>query len=224
MTQPTPLSTEAAQDKATVTRRAVQVDSGRVGVYAALGASVGAVPLPWVPDALVRRVRGALVQDLAVRHGISLTREARDALAEPSGSRTGRSVLRQALRFIGTRLAMRWLTALGPIGLFWPAQSAVQTYVLGRLFERYLSVARSERAVRIDGEEARRVRLAIDGALMRALGVALDPLPEPTSIDDDRDLPTAVIDGLLAIAAGIPARLTRRLDAAFDDAIGHDPR
>jgi uncharacterized protein (DUF697 family) len=224
MTQPAPLSTEASQDEVAVTRRAAQVDSGRVGVYAALGATAGAVPLPWVPDALVRRVRGALVHDLAVRHGVSLTREAREALAEASGSPRGRSVLGQALRFVGTRLAVRSLTALGPIGLFWPMQTAAQTYVLGRLFERYLSTGRTERAVRIDGEEARRIRGAIDGAFARALGVALEPVPEPASIDDERDFATAVVDGLLALAAGVPARLTRRLDAAFDDAIGHGPR
>ncbi len=224
MTQPTSLSTEAASDKATVAPRVAQVDSGRVGVYAALGASAGAIPLPWVPDALVRRVRGALVHDIAIRHGVSLTREARDALAEPSGARGGRSLLRQALRFVGTRLAVRSLTAFGPIGLFWPVQSAIQTYVLGRLFERYLSVGRTERAVRIDAEEARRVRDAIDGALTRALGVSLEPLPEPTSTDDERDLVTAVVDAMLSLAAGIPAKLTRRLDAAFDDVIEHGPR
>src|SRR5258708_753294 len=59
-------------------------DGTRLGVYAALGASVAAVPLPWIPDALVRRVRGALVHDIPVRHGLSLTGDARDALAEPS--------------------------------------------------------------------------------------------------------------------------------------------
>jgi hypothetical protein len=224
MAEPNPLSTESAQEKATVARPAPQIDSGRVSVYAALGASAGAVPLPWVPDVLVRRVRGALVHDLAVHHGVSLTRHAREALAEPSGSPGGRSLIGQAFRFVGTRLAVRSLTALGPIGLFWPMQSALQTYVLGRLFERYLSLWRTERAVRIDGEEARRVRGAIDGALMRSMGVAVEALPEPTSMDDDRDLATAVIDGLLALAAGIPARLTRRLDAAFDDVIGHEPR
>jgi uncharacterized protein (DUF697 family) len=224
MAEPTPLSTETAQDKATVARPSPRVDSGRVSVYAALGASAGAVPLPWVPDVLVRRVRGALVHDLAAQHGVSLTREARDVLAEPSASPGGRSLLGQALRFVGTRLAVRSLTALGPIGFFWPMQNAFQTYVLGRLFERYLSVWRTERAVRVDAEEARRVRGAIDGALMRSIGVAVEAPPEPRSMDDDRDLATAVIDGLLALAAGIPARLTRRLDAAFDDVIGHEPR
>ena len=224
MAESTPLSTETAQVKPTVAHPASRVDLGRVSVYAALGASAGAVPLPWVPDVLIRRVRGALVHDLAAQHGVSLTREARDALAEPSASPRGRSLLGQALRFVGTRLAVRSLTALGPIGLFWPMQSALQTYVLGRLFERYLSIWRTESAVRIDGDEARRVRGAIDGALMRSIGVAVEALPEPANVDDDRDLATAVVDGLLALAAGIPARLTRRLDAAFDDVIGHEPR
>src|SRR5260370_8272133 len=103
MAEPNPLSTEAAQDKATVARTAPQIDSGRVSVYAALGASAGAVPLPWVPDVLVRRVRGALVHDLAVHHGVSLTRNAPQALAQPPGSSAGRSLIPQAFPFFRTR-------------------------------------------------------------------------------------------------------------------------
>ena len=98
------------------------VERGRLGVYAALGASVGAVPLPWLPDSLVRRVRGAVVHDVAVRHGLSLTREAREVLSEPAGPDGPRGLIAQTMRFLGVRLAARTLTRLGPVGAVWPAR------------------------------------------------------------------------------------------------------
>jgi hypothetical protein len=194
---------------------------GRLGVYAAMGATIGAVPLPWLPDSLVRRVRGALVHDIAVRHGLSLTRDARDVLAEPLGPDGPRSLLSQAARFLGARFAARTLTRFGPLALVWPARAALRTYTLGHLFDRYLELSRMERAVRIDVEEARRVRLAIDGALSRALTVNTTPRPEPSTIDDQRDAVTTLIDGLLGAAAGVPERLVQRLEAAFDDLLSH---
>jgi hypothetical protein len=197
------------------------VDPSRLSVYAALGASVSAVPLPWLPDSLVRRVRGALVHDIAVRHGLSLTPEAREILCEPSGPDGPRSVLTQAMRFLGVRFATRALTRLGPVGMLWPLRGALRTYVLGHLFDRYLDLARTDRAARIDVEEARRVRQAVDGALARALTVDPGELQEPTIIDDQRDAVTAVVDTVLGLAAGVPGRLVRRLDAAFDELLVH---
>jgi hypothetical protein len=208
------------------------IEGSRLGVYAALGASVSAVPLPWIPDAMIRHVRGALVHDIAIRHGLSLTREARAALAEPSGPDGPRGVFSQALRFLGVRLAVRMLTRIGPIGLVWPVQNAVRTFVLGRMFDRYLERTRHERlrprlggaaempsrAVRVDVDEARRIRSAIDGALARAVSVeAPPPAEEPTAIDDQRDPTTVLVDSLLGVAAGVPERLLRRLDVAFDE-------
>lgn len=193
------------------------IDRGRLAVYTALGASIGALPLPWVPNTLLRRVRGALVQDYAVRHGLSLSREAREVLSEPGGEEGGRGVVSQMLGYLGARLAVRTLARFGPVGLVWPLRDGVRTYVLGHLFDRYLGAARSERAVRIDAQEARRVRRAIDGALVRAVSIETSPAAEPASIDDQRDLATAMIDGVLSLAAGLPDRLVRRVDAAFDE-------
>jgi hypothetical protein len=206
-----------SQDAVLSAVRSRPVDRGRLGVYAAIGASLGSVPVPWLPDALARRVRGALVHDVAVRHGLSLTREARDLLAEPSGPDGPRGLLAQAMRFFGARLALRALTSFGPIAFVWPLRNALGTYLLGHLFDRYLELARTERAVRVDVEEARRVRLAIDGAILRSLTVVTPPLEEPTIIDDQRDAGAVVVDTVLGLAAGLPARLMSRLEAAFDE-------
>jgi hypothetical protein len=216
MATPSTLTRDDADSLPTVAMRS-PVARSRLAVYATLGASVGAMPLPWVPDSLLRRVRGALVHDIAVRHGLSLTREAREVLSEPSGADGPRGLTSQAFRYLGARLAVRALTRFGPIAVVWPLRDALRTYVLGHLFDRYVEIARTERAVRIDAEEARRVRHAIDGALRRAITVDASVTDEPTAVDDQRDAVTALVDGLIGLAASLPDRLMRRLDAAFDD-------
>jgi hypothetical protein len=197
------------------------VEPARHGVDAAIGAAVGGGPLPWVPDSLARRVRGAVVHDVAVRHGVSLAPEARDVLCEPAGPDGPRGLFAQTARFVGLRFATRTLARIAPVRFVWPVRNAFRTFVLGHLFDRYLELGRIERAVRIDADEARRVRQAIDGALARALTIEGPPVEEPTVIDDQRDATTAFIDGLLGLAAGVPGRLVARLDAAFDDLLAH---
>jgi hypothetical protein len=203
-------------DSASLARSASH--AARLGVYTALGASASAVPLPWLPDMLVRRVWGALVHDIAVHHSVSLTIEARSALSDPAGPGNPPGVFSQALHFFGIRLAARILSRFGPIAMAWPAQTALRTYVLGRMFDRYLQT-RSVRAVRVDGDEARRVRRAIDGVLSGAIAAEPATVPEPAAIDDQRDPTTAFVDGLLGAAAGMPERVLRRLDTAFDEAL-----
>jgi hypothetical protein len=204
--------------------RAVQVpapavDAGRLGMYAALGASTGAVPLPWVPEWLAARVRGALVHDVAARHGLSLTPEARSALADPLGLGARRGLAANALRFVGAKVAARALTRLGPAGLIWPLGGAVRTYALGRLLDRYLDRHRTARSPRIEVGEAQRVRRAIDAALARALRSTPASEPPPPPVDDTRDPTTAILDSLLGFAAGLPSRFVRHIDAAFDEAL-----
>src|SRR5512140_298750 len=81
--------------------------AGRLGTYSALGAAAGAVPLPWVPDVVARRIRGALAHDVAGRHGLSLTAEARKVLAEPSGVEGPRSFAGQAAQYIAGKVLSR---------------------------------------------------------------------------------------------------------------------
>lgn len=195
------------------------VTGGRLGVYAAFGAAAGALTLPWLPDLLSSRVRGAMVHDIAARHCVSLTPEARQILAEPDTPGVRRSMAARAARFFGPRLAVRALRSIAPVGLIWSLAAALRTYVLGHLFDRYLERIRSEPAVPIDAQEAMRIRGAVDRAIARALRVESEPAHEPASIDDQREATTILIDGLLGRAAGIPERLAQRLDAAFDEAL-----
>lgn len=194
-----------------------QVGVGRLATYTIFGAVSGVVPLPWVPDVIVRRVRGALVHDLTSRHGLSLTPEARGVLAEPAGMEGPRGLLSQGVTFAVTRVLGR----LGPLALVPPVRSALGTWVLGHLLQRYLETARMQRAARIDVEEARRVRRAIDQALLYALTTEARPSREdpPIPPEDLRDQSAQLVDGVLISIASLPGWLVRRLEAAFDEVL-----
>jgi len=190
---------------------------GRLGTYTMLGAACGVVPLPWIPDATVRRVRGALVHDLTSRHGLSLTPEARTLLVEPNGTEGPRGLLNQGARFAVGKVLGRF----GPFALIAPVRSALGTYALGHLLQRYLESSRTARSVRIDIEEARRVRRAIDHAIVFALTTEARPSREesPHAPEDLRDKGEQVVDGVLISIASMPGWLVRRLEAAFDEVI-----
>ena len=192
-----------------------QFGGGRLGTYTMLGAASGVVPLPWVPDAIVRRVRGALVHDLTSRHGLSLTPEARTVLIEPVGTDGAKSYLQQGVTFAVTRVLGRF----GPLAMLGPVRTALGTFVLGHLLERYIDTARVIRSVRIDVEEARRVRRAIDQALVYALTTEGKGSREnrPIAPEDLRDQSTQFVDGVFISIASAPGWLVRRLDAAFDE-------
>jgi hypothetical protein len=187
---------------------------GRLGVFTLLGAAAGSVPLPWVPASLARRVRGALVQDVAFRHGLSLSPEARALLAEPSRSERGSRATREALRY----LALRMLGRVGPVQLLGPVRSALTTFVLGHLFARHLATRREE-SIRIEEKEALELRRIIDRALVRALtaGAPFEPDSSDPPPEELRDEVTQAVDGVLIATANVPSWLVRRLDAAFDD-------
>jgi uncharacterized protein (DUF697 family) len=194
-----------------------QLGGGRLGTYTILGAACGVVPLPWIPDATVRRVRGALVHDLTSRHGLSLTPEARAVLIEPNGTEGPRGFLDQGIRFAITKVLGRF----GPLAIIPPVRSALGTYVLGHLLQRYLETARTARSVRIDIEEARRVRRAIDQALVYALTTEARPSREdrPSAAEDLRDQSEQLVDGVLISIASMPGWLVRRIEASFDEVL-----
>jgi hypothetical protein len=193
------------------------VGPGRVGTYAALGAAAGSVPLPWIPDAFTRRVRGALAQDIAARHGLSITQEARELLSEPAGTEGPRGVGAQAMRFVTRRLLGRF----GPLGIVPPIRSGLETFVLGHLFARYLGGLRTERAVRIDVQEARELRRAIDRALVLVMSPEVHGHVDGAAHapEELRDTVTQVVDGVLMTFAGAPEWMLRRIEAAFDEAL-----
>ncbi|HEY1959837.1 MAG TPA: hypothetical protein VGH28_29710 [Polyangiaceae bacterium] len=188
---------------------------GRLGTYSALGAAAAAIPIPILPGSIATRVRGALVHDVCARHGLSVTPEARRFLAKPGLAEGPEGVFGMALRFATTRIFSR----LGPLTVLPPIRSALLTYAIGHLLSRYLD-RREDPSVRIDVDEARRVRRAIESAIAR---VVATPAPDESDIgsapEELRDPVTQATDGIIAAVASLPGNLVRRLEAAFDESI-----
>lgn len=188
---------------------------GRLSVLTSFAVAASVIPVPIVPDRIVDRVRGAIAHDAASRHGLSLTKEGRAVLAAPAGVDRALA-LRAAEALLGAVLKR-----LGPLGAAMPVVRGVETFALGHLLERYITNARSERSVRIQADEARRVRTLIDRAIIRALSPSLRPatamLPGP--VEDIRDTWTRWTDSVLLTGAALPSYLQRRLDAAFDQVL-----
>lgn len=209
-----PLSKTPDEVRPDMARAREAAASGRIGVYTTLGALSGVIALPWVPDGLAKRVRGALAQDLCSRFGVTLTPEARTVLAEPEGAHAMRGALGQAVRFV----ALRWLKRISPIGFLPPVRTGVTTYALAHLLNRYLARHRIERATRMDVDEAKMFRSLVDKTLLEILRTDL-VVPRDTrggAPEDLRDGMTQVIDGVVIALASAPELVTRRLDAAFD--------
>jgi uncharacterized protein (DUF697 family) len=193
----------------------------RISVMAIIGMIAGAVPLPFVPAVVLKRIRGALAHDVATRYGLCLTQEARDELSAASRAAQGGAFVTTVVFF-----ARRTLRRLGALGVVPPLTAWFEVYALGLLFDRYLCRTRASHSLRIDASEAKRVRAAIDNAVSRSLSPKLeleprDPLNEPT--EELRSFSTRLLDGILLAAAAVPDHLRRRLETAFDRALAEDP-
>ena len=193
---------------------------GPTSVLSILGFAAGAVPIPFVPSLALRRVRGALVHDIAGRHGLCFTEEGRKEMAEPS-----RTISNGAFLATAAFLARRTLRRFGVLGILPPLTAWLEVYALGLLFQRYLEHSRSSRTLRIHDAEARRIRRAIDRAISRAMSWNLSSAPGVRAVNPPRfaNLPTRLFDGILLATAALPEHLRRRLEAAFDAALDEDP-
>jgi len=148
---------------------------------------------------------------------LSVTAEARTVLADPNALSSPKSLVKEGVTFALTRVLGRF----GPLGFVPPVRTALGTFVLGHLLQRYLDTARNHRASRVEIEEAKRVRRAIDQALLYAITTDANSSRARGTLspEDLRPRSEQVVDGILISLAGVPSWLLRRLDAAFDDVI-----
>ena len=190
---------------------------GQLGTFALLGAAMRSVPFPWLPTTLAERLRGALVQDIATRHGIALSPNARATLASPEPLKRKQGPMSVALAYIGRKIFARF----GPLAALLPVRAALETYVLGYLFDRYLSHTPREPGSRFEVREARLVRRAIERAVLRIASTegGLKWVPSPRPPEESRDEITQLVDGVLTATTLVPSWLLQRLDTAFDDAL-----
>ena len=191
--------------------------AGRLAVLTGLAAAATVVPLPFLPEKLLGRVRGAIAHDVLARHGLSLTTDAREVFAEPDFDARATAMLRRGAEFVVRRVLGRF----GPVAVLGSAARAVEVFALGHLLERYVTTARATSAVRVHAEEARKVRELLNRSLLRALSPSLHAASEtvPAGVEDLRDEFTRWSDALLLAGAALPGYLVRRLDAAFDEVV-----
>lgn len=190
--------------------------SGRLAMLTAAAMGALALPLPVVPDRLVARLRGALAHDTAARHGVSLTSDARKILADVDSEHGGRAMARKAAELVGFAILKR---GLGPFGALTTLARGLEVYAFGHLFDRHLAKARRSGAVRINAEEARKIRETIDRSILHALSPMLRPTPftMQSAVEDLRDELTRWIDSAILTSASLPSYVERRLEAAFDE-------
>lgn len=198
---------------------ATQPPTGRLAVLTAYAVAATVIPIPFVPDRVIGSVRGALAYDIASRHGLSLTTDARQVLSEAN------SELRTKLVRTAETIARQLLRRVRPFGILASASRGIELYALGLLFERYVTTFRRSAAVRVHQEEARLVRDAIDRALLRAVSPSLKPTPTTINegVEDLRDEFTRWVDALVITTASVPSYLERRLLAAFDEVVAEMP-
>jgi hypothetical protein len=195
---------------------------GRIVVLAAASALGGAIPLPFVPRRIRIAVRGAIAHDLAAQHGLSISADARHALAAAEAEGESNGPMRRALGFIAGRALARVGVAAPLMMALGPARAAYETLAFGRLFEHYLRAHRRRSAHaehrRIEADEARRVRRLIDRAALRVAMPGLSATREGYEAPEElRDPVERAVDGVLIGLARLPEAAGARLDAALDE-------
>lgn len=190
---------------------------GRLPVLTGMSLAVAAVPIPILPLRALGHVRGAVVHEVTTRHGLSLSSDAREALAAPSSADAVRAMFRRGVELMARRILRR----IGPLAPLSAMARSFEVYALGHLLDRYCGEVRPPGTVRILEPEAQRVRRAIDAAVV----AAFHPSTQPTTLhlregaEDLRDEFTRWIDTALLGVASLPSYLQRRLDGAFDEIV-----
>jgi hypothetical protein len=202
-------------------RTGAEAVSGRLVMLTGMSLLASVIPLPFVPDRILRQIRGATVHETAARHGISVATDAREALADPRSSDRMREVLRKGAELFVRRVLRR----LGPLAPLSTAARAFEVFALGHLLDRYFRRMRKQTSLRLLANEGRALRQAIDDATLRAFYPSTEPRPLllREGVEDLRDEFTRWLDNLVLTSATLPSYLERRLDAAFDDALRRIP-
>jgi hypothetical protein len=222
-----PLRDDDAGEQAIDTKRAplAQQAGVSVTVYAAIAGLAGAIPLPILDSALSELARGAAMRRVAKRHGVVLTPDARAILAGPgavgaTSSERGR-LLRAALSSV-----------LAPLRIASRIEDGVATLFAAILLDHYLRRPDRPRGAALVESEARRVRAAMESAVVASgfdalktvpLGlfrVLKDGLTAMVSVDGESRSPLErLVDTILDELADGPDELVDTLSLHFDEAL-----
>lgn len=188
---------------------------GRLSTLALVGGAAGILPLPFLSWTALRRVKGAVAHDIASRHGLCLSKEAREALAAPLGGQRPTALLSTVVY-----VAKRTIGRMGPLGIVPPLSAWIEVYALGLLFDRYLSKVRVSNTVRIEVVEAKRIVDLVERSIRRTFSLKLQASSGARAtmpVEDARDPATRIFDAILLGLAAVPHNAQRRLESAFDE-------
>lgn len=187
--------------------------------------------MPGLDDAAVRWVRGAAARRIARRHGVTLTREARDALSRiaPERSRAG-AVGRRALRAVAGRV-------LAPVRFATRFEDGITTWAMMAALDHYLQ-GRASTAGPLRGDEAEMLCRALGAAELHSTLNALRHLPGSVGSGtkrlvkqvtsragaEERSVPERLIDGVVEALSEVPEAYRRRFGAALDEALAQMQR
>jgi hypothetical protein len=199
--------------------------AGNVTVYAAAAGLASAVPIPLVDGLVAQAARGGAMRRIAMRHGVTLTSEARRVLGKAGMDRDPKVKGYKLVRSIVQRF---WL----PLVAMDRVEDGLASLASSLLFQRYLVLRDIPRGAVIDEPEAYRIRQAIDIALVGGLTDAMRSVPEnlrelgaamlqaARSLDDEgRGRHEAVLDTLLDAVADVPEGVLETLVDRFERAL-----
>lgn len=135
-----------------------------------LAGAAGLVPVPYLDDLLAGQVRAGLVRRVAELRHVDIDGNAVAELATPHGSRILNAAGVGAVLIGGARRV--WRRVAASILVVRRVDEAVQTFQVGTLFDHYC--ARHHVGLGLDGDKARRLRLAMDEAVRHARSRAMD--------------------------------------------------
>ncbi|MEW5851388.1 MAG: hypothetical protein AB2A00_21545 [Myxococcota bacterium] len=192
--------------------------------YAALTGALGFLPLPFLDEYANAQVRGAMLNHVAARHGLSLDPYARERLARGYKPSTG-VARRVGLKAVG--LVFRRVFAVLNAGV--AAEDAAQTLILGHLFDRYCTLMhdRSEGRTVVGEMAAIRIRGALDSAVLKASRSARKDLFQRSmsrALGSLRDLPSGVVDTLRQLVKRRPLGAERMVDQLIQEEQGYFTR
>ncbi len=160
---------------------------GALSVYGGAAGMASALPLPFVDTVLGKLSRGAAVRRAALRHGVELTREAREILAAPGmASAAAASQPVRLVRSVLTRTSL-------PSGMIGALEDGLATWLAAVLLDHYLATSKRPRHAPLEASEARRVRAVMTRASVDAVAMRM------------RSTPKAIGDFLQALGGSLKA-------------------
>ncbi len=195
---------------------------GTLSAYGIVAGACAVLPIPMLDSYLGRLARGAGVRRAALRHGVTLSPEARDELAAPGAMHAAAGT---ALARVTRGLITRFNVPAATVGSL---EDGVSAWLTATLLDRYFQTRTVPEGFVLEVEEARAIRRAVAAASIdgftrlgvdapRGLGRTLQRLGQAIERSaDDRRASERIVDSVLDAVADVPEDVLAVFVAAFD--------